>query len=123
MKKVFVSFVLTFAGTVSAFSQYSPSCGVRVNVDSNGTPNGTYTVNCCKSGPADGNAIHFDVYLSYKGKRVSDYYSFGAPPGCNYGSASRTVTVWPDEVPEGHEKYVTVQTGREPAKRDRRDDD
>lgn len=62
----------------------------------------------------------FEWYLSYKGKRVSDYYSEAIR--CKR-TASRTVYIWPGEVPNGNEKYVTVQLGREPIKKDRRDDD
>lgn len=62
----------------------------------------------------------FEWYLSYKGKRVSDYYQETIRCG---QSASRTVYAWPSEVPSGNERYVTVQLGREPMKRDRRDDD
>jgi len=53
----------------------------------------------------------FKWYLSYKGKRVSDYYIEYIP--CQQ-TASRTVYIWPDEVPRGNEKYVTVQLGLEP---------
>lgn len=62
----------------------------------------------------------FDWYFSYKGKRVSDYYTDAARCG---KTVSRTAYVWPDTVPTGNEKYVSVQLGREPIKKDRRDDD
>lgn len=62
----------------------------------------------------------FVWYLSYKGKRVSDYYIEAIR--CRRTS-SRTVHFWPGEVPNGYEKYVTVQLGREPRKKDPRDDD
>lgn len=62
----------------------------------------------------------FEWYLSYKGKRVSDYHTEAIR--CKR-TANRTVYIWPDEVPQGHEKYVTVQLGREPRKKDPRDDD
>ena len=62
----------------------------------------------------------FDWYLSYKGKRVSDYYS--STIRCRKTKLC-TVRCWPDEVPRGYESYVTVQFGREQAPRDRRDDD
>ena len=65
-------------------------------------------------------AYNFEWYLSYKGKRVSDYYQESIH--CTK-SLSKTVYAWPDEIPEGNEKYVTVQFGRRPAIRDRRDDD
>lgn len=70
----------------------------------------------------------FEWYLSYKGKRVSDYYKSVFLRESVFADAitwSQSVKVWawPDEVPVGHEKYVTVQLGREPRVKDRRDDD
>lgn len=64
----------------------------------------------------------FEWYLSYKGKRVSDYYTDALRCG---KTTSHTVFIWPGEVPNGNEKYVTVQLGRErkAIKKDRRDDD
>ena len=66
------------------------------------------------------NTYTFEWYLSYKGKRVSDY--FDEAIRCKH-TASRTVYIWPGEVPNGNEKYVTVQLGHEPRKKDPRDDD
>lgn len=66
------------------------------------------------------NTYTFVWYLSYKGNRVSDYYTEAIR--CKRTS-SRTVHFWPGEVPNGNEKYVTVQLGREPRKKDPRDDD
>ena len=62
----------------------------------------------------------FEWYLSYKGKRVSDYYTDAIRCG---KTTSHTVHFWPGEVPNGNERYVTVQLGREPRKKDPRDDD
>lgn len=64
----------------------------------------------------------FDWYFSYKGKRISDYYTDAARCG---KTVSHTAHFWPGEVPAGYEKYITVQLGREqkPIKKDRRDDD
>ncbi len=62
----------------------------------------------------------FDWYLSYKGKRVSDYFQETIRCG---KTATKQVYCWPGEVPSGYERYVTVQLGREPVKKDRRDDD
>lgn len=64
----------------------------------------------------------FEWYLSYKGKRVSDYFKSTIP--CRK-SNEKTVYAWPDEIPSGHERYVTVQFGRKEVKvpKDRRDDD
>ena len=60
----------------------------------------------------------FEWYLSYKGKRVSDYFSSSIR--CRK-SSNKSVLPWPDEIPKGNEKYVTVQFGHE-IHRDRRDD-
>lgn len=65
-------------------------------------------------------ATSFEYYLSYKGKRVSDYKK--ANSNYQHYFTSKCYT-WPDAVPKGYEKYVTVQIGREPVKKDRRDDD
>ena len=64
----------------------------------------------------------FEWYLSYKGKRVSDYFQETIRCG---KTSTRQVYCWPGEVPSGYEKYVTVQLGREqvPIIKDRRDDD
>ncbi len=62
----------------------------------------------------------FEWYLSFKGKRISDYYS--AAVRCNK-TATQTVYFWPDTVKKGQEKYITVQLGRKGKKKDRRDDD
>lgn len=62
----------------------------------------------------------FDWYLSYKGKRVSDYFKSAIR---SRNISTKTVLAWPDEVPKGNEKYVTVQFGRErTTPTDRRDD-
>ena len=65
----------------------------------------------------------FEWYLSFKGKRISDYYSSAVR--CNK-SETKTVYFWPDTVKARQEKYITVQLGREPqkpVKKDPRDDD
>ena len=61
----------------------------------------------------------FDWYLSYNGKRVSDYYK--SVIKCQEGDI-RCVKTWVKAVPLGNESYVSVQFGREVYK-DRRDDD
>lgn len=61
----------------------------------------------------------FEYYLSFKGKRISDYYN--AAVRCK-GHKTYTVYFWPDTVKAGQEKYITVQFGREQPKRDPRDD-
>ena len=70
----------------------------------------------------DGNtrtSHHFYWYLSYKGKRVSDYYNNTIR--CRK-SEEVAAFAWPNEVPKGNERYVTVQLGKEPRPKDRRDD-
>lgn len=66
------------------------------------------------------NTYSFEWYLSYKGERVSDYFT--AAILCRR-QLSKSVCAWPKRVPKGYEKYVSVQFGREPEKKDRRDDD
>lgn len=71
--------------------------------------------------PNETKATRFTWYLSYKGKRVSDYYNTFVI----FQSAKKvTVYSWPDEVPRGHEKYVIVKFGKEQlaeSPKDRRD--
>ena len=64
----------------------------------------------------------FEWYLSYCGKRVSDYYK--STIRCRT-KETKKVYAWTAKVPKGHERYVTVQFGREPREiiKDRRDDD
>lgn len=61
----------------------------------------------------------FDWYLSYKGKRISDYYTDAIRCG---KEGSHRVYFWPGEVPVGNEKYITVQYKGKDKKTDRRDD-
>lgn len=85
--------------------------------------NNSYTVvlhNNNRGNQGEITSYNFEWYLSYKGKRVSDYYQETVRCGQSF---SRTVYAWPGEVPAGNERYVTAQLGRQPAKRDPRDDD
>ncbi len=61
----------------------------------------------------------FYWYLSYKGKRVSDYYQSTIRCG---NTREANAVCWPSSVPSGYEKYVTVQLGREYEGKNRRDD-
>jgi len=86
---------------------------------------GSYSVTLFNSNyndPSDGVSYRtshsFFWYLSYKGKRVSDYYQ--STIRCRT-TDQKAVWIWPNEVPKGYEKYVTVQFGREPLVKDRRD--
>lgn len=71
--------------------------------------------------PNEKSATRFTWYLSYKEKRVSDYYETLVI----FQSAKKvTVYSWPGEVPRGHEKYVIVKFGKEQlaeSPKDRRD--
>ena len=136
MKTIVIALIL-FAGTLTTNAQVAVSCSQKIShrpkvetyeVESEkGIVVQSTTVNSDKSITAtffnrnnkdfttDYNSTKyiytFKWYLSYKGKRVSDYYTEYIP--CQQ-MASRTVYIWPDEVPKGNEKYVTVQLGLEP---------
>jgi hypothetical protein len=56
-------------------------------------------------------ATSFKFYLSYQGKRVSDYQQ--ANSNYKYTFTCKCY-VWPGKIPNGHEKYVSVQIGEEP---------
>lgn len=88
---------------------------------------GAYRVgfyNSNRNDPYDGvsykTSYEFEWYLSYKGKRVSDYYK--STIRCKEYEY-RTIYAWPNTVPIGYERYVTVQFGRAKSPKDRRDDD
>lgn len=141
MKKVFL-LIYTIIFLIPSYGQaYSgiSIAGVEYNVHYSHTgievssitpqPGGSYKVNMYNtnySDPYDGvsyqTSYTFDWYLSYKGKRVSDY--FKSTIRCRK-SEEKTVYAWPDEIPSGYERYVTIQFGKEPVKiiKDRRDDD
>jgi hypothetical protein len=119
----FIGFVVfIMAGNVYAQSRWI-SNSITVNVDSKGVPDGTFAVEF-RNGNSEGENITF--YLSYSGKRISDYYNNRVPGGYGdriYGWHDGVLTLnllpWPNTVPKGNEKYVTLQLGRE---KDRRDD-
>ena len=94
---------------------------IEVNVDKNGIPDGSYSVtfrdNTVRYLGQD-YPNNFTWYLSYKGKRVSDYYHSTAT---SMSSFTVKAVAWPDEIPKGNEKFVTAQLGKEPTKNDRRD--
>lgn len=69
---------------------------------------------------SDHYSTSFVWYLSYKDKRVSDYFTSSSNGGRQFW---RVGFAWPGEVPKGHEKYVSAQIGKEPRQKDRRDDD
>lgn len=134
MRKLLIAFML-LVGSTAANAQYHslniiPTENVTIKSKEGIVVQNT-TVNTDKSitvtllntntdGDNSRDTYTFEWYLSYKGKRVSDYYNEAIR--CKR-TASRTVFVWPEEVPNGNEKYITVQLGREPRKKDPRDDD
>ena len=137
MRKLLIVFML-LVGTSTANAQYHslnviPSTYVTVN-SHDGIIVKAATVNQDKSitvtfknenssnydNSGEIRTYSFEWYLSYKGKRISDYYTDAIRCG---KTASHTVQFWPGVVPAGYEKYITVQLGREPRKKDRRDDD
>lgn len=134
MRKLLIAFML-LAGTFTTKAQYVPLNIVpaeHVTINSKeGIVVQSATVNADKSitvtllntnanGDNSYDTYTFEWYLSYKGKRVSDYFTEAIR--CKR-TACHTVYIWPGEVPSGNEKYVTVQLGHEPRKKDPRDDD
>lgn len=124
MKRLFLTLYLTlFVGTC-LFAQEGISVReITPNQDDKGVLDGTYTVKFRDNTVrylGDDHPNNFTWYLSYKGKRVSDYYYSTAT---SMSVFSVKAVAWPDAVHKGYEKYVTAQLGKEPPKRDRRDDD
>ncbi|MBQ9472822.1 MAG: hypothetical protein IJU81_00265 [Bacteroidales bacterium] len=140
MRKLLIAFtllVVTSAVNAQAYKSINviPSTYVTVSSHDGITVQGT-TVNPDKSltvtfknnnsnnydSSGEIKTYSFEWYLSYKGKRVSDYFTDAIRCG---KTDSHTVHLWPGEVPTGYEKYVTVQLGRErkPIQKDRRDND
>ena len=138
MKKLLLAFCCAlFSLTVSAqayrslniiepsYITYETHKGIEVDSI---TPqnNGSYIVKLYNSNRnlQDERATYsFYWYLSYKGKRVSDYYKSAL--SCQKVE-KKTAWAWPNEVPKGYERYVTVQLGKEPKVKDyrnNRDDD
>ena len=107
-------------GLGAVISAQIPTPEIKINVDDKGVAVGTYYVSFYKRNSCDySGTISFDFYLSYNGKRVSDYYHMSF---CISGRHGKNAITWPNAVPKGHEKYVTVQLGKEPPQKDRRDD-
>jgi len=135
MRKLLIAFMLLVGASAANAQAYRslnivPAENVTIN-SKEGIVVQSTTVNADKSitvtfmntnanGDNSIDTYTFEWYLSYKGKRVSDY--FNEAIRCKR-TASRTVYIWPGEVPNGNEKYVTVQLGREQKKKNRRDDD
>ena len=120
MKKTL--FTLLFAGaTTGLFAQSD----ISVSGIDYSPATGKYTVKFRDNSNvylSDHNSTAFTWYLSYKDKRVSDYFYDNSGGNRNF---YKTVRPWPDEVPSGREEYVTAQLGREPRQhpKDPRDDE
>lgn len=72
---------------------------------------GTYSVSLFNSNYSDSGVIttySFTWYLSYKGKRISDYNKTSLR--CRR-STTINAYAWPESVPTPYRKYVTVQFG------------
>jgi hypothetical protein len=116
---------LNIAG--AEYNTRSSSRGINVDLIEPQS-DGSYLVklnNTNNNDPYDGvsyiTSYSFEWYLSYCGKRVSDYYN--STIRCKKNE-TKYVYAWPGKVPKGKERYVTVQFGRESGeiKKDRRDD-
>ena len=124
IRKIAMLILFVATGTLAMAQSNISIVNIEVNKE-NGVPNGAYSVrffNSDNDGLLLGQTPSYTVatwYLSYKGKRVSDYYTTSV----GYGRVYATALAWPDEIPKGNERYVTAQLGKEPAKKDRRDDD
>ena len=103
-------------------TDYESADGIQVSISYEGNNYNVKLFNSNFNDPNDYTTYTFKWYLCYQGKRVSDYYS--ERMGCRK-TETRQVYAWPDKVPSGYEKYVTVQFGTEPEIRikDYRDDD
>ena len=130
MKRCFTLFLVTiFCLSISAIDieHNTKQSSVGISVSSiKPQYDGSYNVEFYNSNSSDRDddtiyrtSFMFDWYLSYKGKRVSDYRQ--TTVRCRR-SCTETIWAWPGEVPNGHESYVTVQFGRERKQKDRRDD-
>jgi hypothetical protein len=124
MKKNIIFICLTFVICASSYAQEGISIReITVNYNEKGISDGSFTVTFRDNNVrylSDDHPNNFTWYLSYKGKRVSDYYYSTAR---SMSSFKVKAVAWPDEVPKGNEKYVTAQLGKEPVRKDRRDDD
>ncbi len=119
MKKI-ISLIIAIFAVFTLYAQSDISVS-RIERNTDGSYK-VYFVDNSNVYLSDHNETAFTWYLSYKGKRVSDYFHSNSNGGRNFW---RTGFAWPDEVPVGHEKYVTAQVGEEPRTiyKDRRDDD
>lgn len=99
-------------------TDYESSEGIQAQIKPEGDG---YSITLFNSNYNDSNdftTYTFKWYLCYKGNRVSDYHQERMK--CR-DTEKKVVYAWPGEVPRGNEKYVTIQFGEEPRKKDRRD--
>lgn len=119
MKKI-IFFVIIMFAVSTLYAQVNISVSkIESNVD------GSYKVYFIDNSNiyfSDHNNTKFVWYLSYKGKRISDYFYSNSNGNRNFYC---TGFAWPNEIPNGYEKYVTAQIGKKsrPILKDRRDDD
>lgn len=120
MKKIILLFLVLCGASFALYAQSDVSVSkIERNTD------GSYKVSFVDNSNvylSDHNETAFIWYLSYKGKRVSDYFHSNSN---GYRSFWKAGFAWPDEVPVGYEKYVTAQIGKEPEPihKDSRDDE
>lgn len=120
MKKI-ISLVIAMFAVFTFYAQSDNISVTKIEVNTDGSYK-VYFVDSSNVYFSDHNATAFIWYLSYKGKRVSDYFYSNSNGSRSF---SRTGFAWPDEVPVGHEKYVTAQIGKESESihKDSRDDE
>ena len=99
-------------------TDYESSNGIQAHIKPVGDSFSVTLFNSNYNDSNDYTTYTFKWYLSYKGKRVSDYHQERMK--CR-DTKSKDVYAWPGEVPIGNEKYVTIQFGEEPRRKDRRD--
>ena len=103
-------------------TDYESSDGIKPSITVSGDRFDVELFNSNYNDSNDYTTYTFKWYLSYNGKRVSDYFSERMK--CRE-TEKRSVYAWPNKIPAGHAKYVTVQFGEEPItvnrKKDRRD--
>ena len=113
--------LLLFCTLVGSLYAQSVTNSLTVNVGRDGNPDGSYTVSFENRNNSE---VKVEFYLSYMGKRVSDNYSNTVPVGRyprnlndeemtwltrSVGRLNLTILTWPNAVPKGNEKYVTLQ--------------
>ena len=127
-----ILFLLLLCTLVCSLYAQSVTNSLTVNVGRDGNPDGSFTVHFENRNNSE---VNVTFYLSYMGRKISDEYSNTVPVG-NYprnlndeemtwrprsvGRLNLTIMAWPNTVPKGNERYVTLQIVTKG--RDRRDD-